>query len=194
MDRSVQNFRRIPKHWANKYRGGFKRYNDVEQMYPFMGMYNRRIGPAPNPFIYEMYTLAFHANTPIAFQMALFFGPMREYRIEDVLDPAHSCGARGMWGGQTEIIKNVIIREKNLGHTQWIAPIYRANIYLRSTGLLPDKIEVIRAKKARGAERRTRWFYAKVIQRHWRASRMNPYTKVGRNKISRDYEALLCGN
>lgn len=190
-EQSIQVTLRVPKHWEGKY---IRRRNDMygcrcidtEKMLPFMGMTNRRIGPSPAPEIEARVTT--YRHTPEYKWVSPFHNADAYQRLKDVGDVTYASD-----GTCIELVGIQLVKMLNPEYRLWDVPLYSGQIMLKQTGLLPDKIEVMRDKRARGAERRTRWFYAKVIQRHWREARLNPYTEIGRNRLIREYNATLAG-
>lgn len=136
------------------------------EMLPFMGMTGRRIGPAPSPTV----TAVIISMTPTL----MVWKEGGEIHTE--------------WG--REVLEQR--QHPNRDHADWLEPMWSCcRVMLRRTGLTPATIDIMVRKRARAAERRTRWYYAKVIQRAWREARLNPYCRVGYNKINRDYDALF---
>jgi hypothetical protein len=170
---------------------------NVTQMFPFMGMYNRKIGPEMAE-IHKMYfpfgTDDIEASIRTHGFLHIILGPpshitwVKDYS-QDRYTHVNPQNDRIIKRGCYVFVEKEVRVIKRI--SRWSGLYFTGNIVLRKTGLLPNKIEVMRGKRARGIERRTRWFYAKIIQRHWREARLNPYTQIGRNRINREYNELL---
>lgn len=80
---------------------------------------------------------------------------------------------------------------QNPEYSNWNASLDYKSIRLKNTGITSKSIENNRRRRIKGFEISTRIHYAKVIQRHWREARLNPYTKIGRDRLNREYDALM---